>query len=186
MLKSRDITLPTKISIVKAMVFPVVMNGCETLNHKEGWALKNWCFWTVVLEKTLGSPLNSKDIKPVNPERNQLWIFIEYSAEAPILWLPDAKSRLTGKDPDAQKKKGAAEDEWLDSITHSRDMNLSKLWEIMEDRGTWLLSAGFLPCSLQIPVNSKLNKAFWEEPEQSIISFPLFTQVSRTCLEIHF
>ena len=76
------------------------------LDHKEGWVLKNWCFWTVVLEKTLESPLDSKEIKPVNPKGNQLRIFIgmtDAEAEAPIIWLPDAKSQLTGKDPDAVK-----------------------------------------------------------------------------------
>ena len=66
-LKSRDITLPTKVYIVKAMVFPAVMDGCE-LDHKESWALKNWCFWTVVLEKTLESPLDCKEIQPVHSE----------------------------------------------------------------------------------------------------------------------
>ena len=71
-LKSRDITLPTKVHVVKAMVFPVVMYGCE-LDYKESWALKNWCFWTVVLENTLESPLDCKEIKPVN----QPWIFTE-------------------------------------------------------------------------------------------------------------
>ena len=65
-LKSRDITLSTKVHLVKAMVFPVVMYGCE-LDYKESWAPKNWCFWTVVLEKTLGSPLDCKEIQPVNP-----------------------------------------------------------------------------------------------------------------------
>ena len=114
MLKSRDITLPTKISIVKAMVFPVVMNGCETLNHKEGWALKNWCFWTVVLEKTLWSPLNSKDIKPVNPKGNQSWILIgrtDVEAEAPILGhlMRRTDSLDAGKDW-RQEEKGATED----------------------------------------------------------------------------
>ena len=68
-LKSRDIILPTKVHIVKVMVFPVVMYGCE-LDYK-GWAPKNWCFWTVLLEKTLESPLDSKEIKPVNPKGNQ-------------------------------------------------------------------------------------------------------------------
>ena len=88
------------------------------LDHKEGWALKNWCFWTVVLEKTLESPLDSKEIKPVNSKRNQSWIFIgrtDAEAEAPILWPPDAKSRLTRKDPDAgkdwrQEEKGMTEE----------------------------------------------------------------------------
>ena len=74
-LKSRDITLLTKVRLVKAMVFPVVMYGCESWTIKKSWALKNWCFWTVVLEKTLESPLDSKEVKPVNPKGNQPWIF---------------------------------------------------------------------------------------------------------------
>ena len=74
------------------------------LDHKEGWAPNNWCFWTVVLEKTLESPLNCKEIKPVNPKGNQPWIFIgRIDAEAPILWPPDVKSQLIWKDPDAGK-----------------------------------------------------------------------------------
>ena len=88
-LKSRDFTLPTKVCIVNAMVFPVVTYGWMwELDHKEGWASKNWCFWIVVLEKTLESPLNSKEIKPLNPKGNQPWIFIgktDVEAEAPIL-----------------------------------------------------------------------------------------------------
>ena len=89
------------------------------LNYKEGWAPKNWCFWTVVLEKTLESPLDSK-IKPVNRKGNQSWIFIgrtDAEAEAPILWPPDAKSRLVGKDPTAGKdwgqEKGTTKDEMV-------------------------------------------------------------------------
>ena len=73
--KSRDITLKTKVHLVKAMVFPVVMYGCE-LDHKESWTPKNWCFWTVVLKNTLESPLDCKEIQPVNPKGNQSWIFI--------------------------------------------------------------------------------------------------------------
>ena len=101
-LKSRDITLLANVHIVKAMVFPVIMYGCESLDHKEGWELKNWCFQTVVLEKTLESPLDSKEIKPVNPKGNQPWIFIgrtDDEAETPIFWPPDLKSRLISKDP---------------------------------------------------------------------------------------
>ena len=126
-IKIRDISLPTKVRIVKAIIFPVVMYGCE-LNHKEGWVPKNWCFQTVVLEKTLESLLGSKEIKPGIPKGNQPWIFLgrtDAEAEAPIFWLPDVKSRLTGKDPDAgrdwgQEEKGMTEDEmvgwyhWLD------------------------------------------------------------------------
>ena len=91
------------------------------LNHKESWVPNNWCFWTVVLEKILDSPLDSKEIKPVNPKGNQPWILIgrtnaEAEAEALILWPPDAKSWLIGKDPDAgkdwkQKEKGMTEDD---------------------------------------------------------------------------
>ena len=89
------------------------------LDHKEGWALKNWCFWTVVLEKTLESPFDLKEIKPVNPKGNQHWILIgrtDAEAEAPILWLPDAKGWIIWKDPDAGKdwrldEKGMREDE---------------------------------------------------------------------------
>ena len=114
-LKSRDITLPTKLHLVKVMVFPVVM---WELDHKEGWALKNWCCWTVVLEKILESPLVCKKIPPVHPKGNQSWTFIgrtDAEAETPILWPPDAKNWLIWKDPDAgkdweQEEKGTTED----------------------------------------------------------------------------
>ena len=93
----------------------------DELDHKEGWVLKNWCFRTVVLQKTLESPLDSKEIKPVNPKGNQPWVFIgrtNAEIEAPILWLPDVKNQLMGKDPDAgkdwgQEEKGATEDEMV-------------------------------------------------------------------------
>ena len=121
-LKSRDIASPTKVCLVKAMVFPV------ELDCKESWALKNWCFWTVVLEKALESLLDCKEIKPVHPKGNQSWIFIarkDVDAEAPILWPPDAKNWLIAEDLDAgkdwrQEKKGTTEDgmvgwhHWLD------------------------------------------------------------------------
>ena len=119
-LKNRDITLLTKVRIVKLMIFPVVMYECEKLDHKEGWALKNWCFWTVVLEKTLESPLDCKEIKPVNSKGNQSWIFIgRTDAEALIIfWPPDAKIQVIGKNRDAgrdwrQKEKGVAEDKMV-------------------------------------------------------------------------
>ena len=91
------------------------------LDHKEGWAPKHWCFWTVVLEKTLESSLGCREIKPVNPKGNQPWLFIgriDAEAEAPILWPPEAKSQLIGKDPDAgkdwgQEEKGVTEDEMV-------------------------------------------------------------------------
>ena len=117
-LKSTDITLPTKVHLVKAMVFPVVMCRRESWT-KESWAPKNWCFWTVVLEKTLESPFNCKEIQPVSPKGNQSWIFIgRTDAEALILWPPDVKNRLIGKDPNAGKdwrreEKGTVEDEMV-------------------------------------------------------------------------
>ena len=114
--KSRDITLPTKVHLAKAMVFPVVMYGCESWTIKKDESQR--CFWTVVLE-TFESPLNSKEIQPVHPNRNQSWIFIgrtDAEAETPKLWPPDAKNWLIWKDPDAgkdwrQEEKGMTEDE---------------------------------------------------------------------------
>ena len=111
-IKYRGVTLPTKIWMVKAIVFPIV-KWMWKLDHKENWA-KNWCFWTVMLEKTLESLLDSKEIKPVNPKGNQPWLFIrriDAEAEAPILWPPDAKNWLIGKDPDARKARSQEEKE---------------------------------------------------------------------------
>ena len=84
------------------------------LDYKESWTLKNWCFWTVVLEKMLESPLDCREIQPVHPKGDQSWVFIgrtDAEAETPILWPPDAKSWLIWKDPDAGKEKGTTENE---------------------------------------------------------------------------
>ena len=120
-LKSRDITLPTKVRIVKAMVFSSSHVWMWQLDYKESWAPKNWCFWTVVLEKTLESPLDCKEIRPVNPKGNPSWIFIgrtDAEAETLLLWPRFVKNWLTGKDPDAGKdwdheEKGTTEDEMV-------------------------------------------------------------------------
>ena len=117
--KSSDITLLTKIHYSQSYGFFISHLWMWELDHKEDWASKNWCFQTVVMEKTLESPLDCKEIKPVNPKGNQPWIFIaRRDAEAPILQPPDAKNWLIGKDPDAgkdwrQNEKRATEDEMV-------------------------------------------------------------------------
>ena len=142
-LKSRDITLLTKVHIVKAMVFPVVMHRCESWTRKKAKCQRINTFWTAVLEKTLESPMDCKEIKSVNLKGNQPWIFTgrnDAEAEAPILC--PAKRWLIGKDPDAgkdwrQEEKGTIEDEmagwhhWLDG--HEFEWTLG----VLMDREAW-------------------------------------------------
>ena len=121
--KSRHITLLTEVHIVEVQSYGLSSGHVWTwkLDHKGSWTLKNWYFLTVVLEKTLESPLDCKDIQADHPKGNQSWIFIgrtDAEAEAPVLWPPDAKNWLTGKDPDAgkdwrQEEKGTTEDEMV-------------------------------------------------------------------------
>ena len=143
-LKNRDITLLTMVRNSQSYGLYSSHVHVWELNHKEGWALKNWCFQTLVLEKTLESPLDCKEIKPVNPKASQPWIFIgrtDAEAETPILWWPDARSRLIGKDPDAgkdwrQEEKGETEDETFGWHHDSMNMKFEQTVGDSEGQGS--------------------------------------------------
>ena len=164
-LRSRDISLSTKVHLVKSYGFSSSHVWMWELDHKESWAPKNWCFWPVVLEMTLGSPLDCKEIQPVNHKGNQYWIFIGRTHA--VFWPPDVKNWLIGKDPDAGKdwgpeEKGLTEDEmvrwhhWLDGVRC-----LSKLWKLVMDREAWHAAVhGFTKSQTGLSQWTELN---WRE-----------------------
>ena len=144
-IKSRDIILPNHHKDPYSQSYGISSSHVKMweLDHNDSWVLKNWCFQTLVLEKTLESPLFSKEIKPVNPKGNKSRIFIERTdAEAPMLWPPDVKNRFIEKDPDAGKdwrreEKGATEDEMVGWHHWLNGHESEQIWEIVKDREAW-------------------------------------------------
>ena len=169
LLKSRDITLPTSFCLYsQSCGFCSSYIRLWELDHKVCWALKNWSFQTVMLKKTLESPLDSKGIKPINPKENQCWIFIgSTDAEAPILWPPDGKSWVIEKDPAAgkdwgQEEKGVTEDGWMASLTQ-----WTWVWE--NSGGQWRTGK---PGMLQSMGSPRVGHDLMTEQKQSL-SVPL-------------
>ena len=134
--------MPTKVPIVKYMVFSVVMYGCESWMIKKGWMPKNWCFWTVVLEKTLESPMDCQEIQPVHPKWDQSWVGLMLQLKLQyfghLMWRADLleKTLMLGK-IEGWRRRGQQRMRWLDGITDLMHMSLSNLRKMVKDCEAW-------------------------------------------------